>query len=287
MQLEDWNDLRFILAAHREGSLTGAARALRVDQTTVSRRLRALQKRAGFALFERLRGGVLLTPAGAAFVEAAEEMERKIHDLERRTLGAEPPLEGALRITLPEILAAAWVDVFVDFKTQFPGVELTVTALDRIVNITRREADIAIRYVDSPPEHLVGRRVCQLALATFTAPDVADPGALPWIGWEADALTDRVFTTWRAKHDPAGATLIRVDSFHVLVEAVRRGLGRGILPCGAADRMQGLKRASGPDFQMPLWLLTHEDLRKVPRVRALLDHLSAWFELHRDQLEGR
>ena len=288
MQLDDWNDLKFVLAAHREGTLTGAAKALRVDQTTVSRRLKALQERAGFPLYERLRGGILWTPAGEAFVAAAAEMERKLHDLERHTLGEEPALSGSLRITLPEVLAASWIEVFADFSAEYPGIELTVVADDHILNITRREADIAIRYTANPPEHLVGRKVARMALAPYVGANVPVGTQLPWGHWDEGTIASRTVGAWIDKHDPDSTNLFRVDSFFVLVEAVRAGRVRAVLPCGCADLDPRMRRDGDPDpaFTSDLWLLTHENLRRVPRVRALLDHLGAWFEANQALMEG-
>ena len=287
MAFDDWSDLRFVLAVHRHGSLTAAATALGVNQTTVSRRLRSLEQRTGVTVFERLRDGVLFTPAGSVVVQTAEQIEQAILGLERQTLGENTPLTGTLRVTLPEVLAAAWVHAFTSFTSQYPEVELVIRASDDLLSVTRREADIAVRTGPNPPQHLVGRRIARMALASYTGIDVPEGTPLPWIGWETGSTANAVLQQWRSLHSDASPVALRVDRFHVLVEALRRGHGQGLLPCGCADGWAGLRRNSAPHrtLRPELWLLTHPDLKRVPRVRALMDHLGNWLTERRERID--
>lgn len=283
--MEDWNDLRFVLAAHRAGSVTEAARAMRVDPTTVSRRLRLLQERAGYVLFEQLRGGVRFTPAGLRLVAVAERIEQQLFDLDRHAAGEGAPLEGRLVVTLPEVLATAWVDCFTDFARTHPGIELVIGADDGVRNLSRREADVAVRWVDQPSGALVGRRVCRAAICAYGA---SDDAGLPWVRWPVGSMAEVATTAWRGAHAPEGRDWLEVDSMLVAVALATRGEAQIVLPCAAGDLLPGLRRMASPDAELGawLWLLTHEELRSVPRVRAMLDHLDGWLSQRRGLLEG-
>ncbi len=290
MHIDRWDDLRFVLAAAREGSLTAAARALNVDQSTVTRRLTALQDELGRRLFERLRGGIQWTPAGEAVAKAAEDLESRVFGLERDLTGDLPDVAGPVRLTAPELLVVPWMARFVELVKDNPGLELDLIGGDDFRNLTRREADVALRFTAKPPEHLVGRRLAKLAGCVYAAPSLADQDVLtmPWVGWDlSDApvsTTDRV----RKRLGANGPYVMRVNSYGLWVEAGLKGAGALTLPCIYGDAQPGLERRSDPwMLDGDLWVLTHPDLRRSPRVRRVMDVLSAFAASQRDALAGK
>lgn len=289
MKLDDYNDLRFVLAAARAGTLTGAAGQLKVDQTTVTRRLRALEKRLGVKVFDRLRGGITLTPAGDSCVRAAEAFEQQIHDLERELSGEDPNLAGPLRLTLPELFASAWVDELAAFAEAHPTVRLEIVADNTIRSLSRGEADVAVRVIHTPAEHLVGRRLSGMALCIYAATALAETPVetIPWVEWDPAESEGSVIGRTREKLGATGPTRLYVNSYLVLLEAVRRGVGGCVLPCVLGDREPALARVTEPwRVEQSLWLLTHPDLKKSPRIRVLVDRLTDHLLAERPILEG-
>lgn len=289
MKLDDYNDLRFVLAAARAGTLTGAAARLKVDQTTVTRRLRALEDRLGVKVFERLRGGITLTPAGDSCVRAAEALEQQVHDLERELSGEDPNLAGPLRLTLPELFASAWLDELAAFAMAHPTVRLEVVADNTIRSLSRGEADVAVRVIHTPADHLVGRRLSGMALCIYASEALARTPVetVPWIEWDPAESEGSVIGRTRERFGAAGPTRLYVNTYLVMMEAVRRGVGACVLPCVLGDREPTLARVTEPwRVEQSLWLLTHPDLKKSPRIRILVDRLTDHLLAERPILEG-
>ncbi len=282
MQIENWTDLRFVLALHRGGTLTGAAALLGVDQTTVTRRLRAIERTAGSELYEQLRGGARFTRIGAELVAAAERVEAEMLELEARIFGGQTHLEGPVRITLPTLLAVALMEDFHRFTERHPGIELEVVAADQVQSLSKREADIAVRAGPAMqvPEHLVGRKVCPLFMSVFGASSVRERPweQRSWIGWVEShpgwtALTEAYRT--RYGNGPLG---MKVNSPWAAVEAARAGGGVVALLCGCPPLTRGLVPLTEPEPAGEVWVLTHPELRRSPRIRAALDYLYEVFE---------
>jgi len=289
--MESWDDLRFVAAVVRAGTLTGAAAALGVNQTTVTRRLQQLEQRSGARLFDRLRGGVALTPAGEDVARVAGIVEAELHALDARLEGR--GLAGRLAITTVDFLASLWMEDLLAFGRANPGLELVLTTGYSAASLTRREADVAIRMSPSPPEHLVGRRHAEMLFAVYGSHGLVDEqegtpdyGRYPWLSWELgiSSPTDR----WLAEAHPEARVVLRVDRIRFLLDALHAGVGITILPCVLGDRHGELRRVG--DYFLGgthLWVLTHEELRAAPRVRALFDAVGGWIARDRDLLEGR
>ncbi|MEO1272766.1 MAG: LysR family transcriptional regulator [Myxococcota bacterium] len=287
MEIDDWDDLRYLLTVAREGTLAAAAELLRVNPTTVSRRIKALQERSGSILFERLRGGVTLTEAGAAMLETAEQIEAVVHDLERRAAGKSLDLAGPIRLTIAELLGAAYMADLWAFAQDHPQITLEIKTSDSLLSLTRREADVALRVTDAPAEHLVGRRLAPIALAVYVAPRWRDtPHAdIPWIGW--DPLEVELSTLEPFRRNMGGSYVVWADSYMVMMEAMRHGVGASVLPCIVGDREPKLLRLTPPSpMAQHLWVLTHDDLRHSPRVKALMGHLTRVIASTADALVG-
>lgn len=277
----DWDDLRLVLAVARGGSLSAAARWLGVNHSTVFRRLAALEAQLGVRLFERLPEGYRPSAAGADLTAAAERVEAEMQALDRRLAGRDARLAGSLRLTAPDdVVETLLMDPLGRFLTAYPEVRLEVVVDNRMLSLTRREADVALRPTLEPPEVLVGRRVAPLGSAVYGAPDLAAAARdrplaeLPWVGWDEGSGPAAV-TRWIADHVPVEAIRWRGNSLLNQASACRLGLGLAILPCFLGDAGGDLERISGPEdaWNTDLWLLTHPDLRATARVRALMDFL--------------
>ena len=287
----DWDDLKYFLATARKGSIRAAAETLGVNHSTVSRRLAGFEDKLGVRLFERMPGGYLTTQAGEDMVRSAERIEDEIAALDRRIAGRDTSLTGLLRVTVP----GPWpfMQDIAAFAHANPGIELEVAGTTDIANLTRREADVAVRFSNDPPGHLVGRRLLQYAVAVYASPGyLADhdmqrsPAAVNWIGWN-DPVPDPQWV--RESAFPKSPARHRLDDLSLQVQAAKAGLGISILPCFIADNEPGLVRVP-PGDTLPgrdLWLLTHEDLRYTARVRKFIDFMADAILKRRDLFEGR
>lgn len=290
---ENWDDLRMFLAIARAESLSGAARTLGVNHSTVFRRIGAFEEKLGVRLFERLPSGYLLTHAGEEMYEGALRVEDEISGLSRKVSGQDLRLSGTVRVTTVDMLAL-WLLPwhFAAFRRAYPGIELEIAVSNAALNLTKREADVALRVGNEPPESLVGRRVGRLVFAIYGSSDyrarrtAEDLGSHDWIGLDSDhAPLARRF----ARFLPEVRPVYRANSVAAAVALAKGGIGLAPLPCGLADMEPDLVRI-GPlpeDFTLDLWLLTHEDLRRTARIRAILDFLAERLGHCADLLEGR
>jgi DNA-binding transcriptional LysR family regulator len=295
MQIRDWDDLRVFLAVAREGSLASAARALRVDHATVSRRIRALEERVGARLFDRIPGAWTPTAAGEEMRAVALRVETDVQSLDRSVAGSDARLTGPLRVALSDVAGYAFADALAAFSRAQPGIEIQVTASNLPSDLSRREADVAIRATNAPPEHLVGRRLGTVAVSAYLARDLAlgahgeaDLARLPWIGWDTERAGAGAGSRWLGENVPDARIVARFDSMLLAHFAARAGLGAAMLPCVVADREPALRRVV-PDLVVPtttLWLITHAQLRASARVRAFLDFLPPYVRALRNLMEG-
>ncbi len=279
-----WDDLRFLLHVQRAGTYSQAARDLGVTHTTVSRRLHALQEAVGTRLFDTLPEGISLTAAADPLVDSARRMEEAMHDAVRGALGHDASLRGEIHCTTVPTIAEELVDVLRDFTRAYPAIELEVATTGLPLDLTRREADVAIRATNNPPEHLVGRRVARMELAIFAAdsllaqhPQDVPLESLPWLAWtEASraVLTER----WMKRYVPDARIALRLDTLYAFRAALAAGVGIGFLPLWFAQRREPPLRQIAPiqeGFGMDIWVLTHPDLRRTARIRAFMDHMAA------------
>lgn len=280
----DWESLRTVLAVARAGSLAGAARALDVRHSTIFRRIEDVERRLGQRLFERDRGGWQPNELGEAAAEAARAMEEAALGAERRLLGADGRLEGTVRLATSELIGGYLLTPLLDeFLTAHPGVELEMDVSNRNLDLTRREADIAVRATSSPPEALVGRKLATMTYAVYASTRLLPRGgkapdleALPWIGFD-ERLAHLLVAKWFANVLPNVRPRLRIDSLSTILRAAVAGTGAAVLPVFAASQEKSLVRVTDvvPDVQMELWLLAHPDMRGNARIRALVDHLAA------------
>lgn len=282
----DWDDLRFALALARAGNLAKAARSLGVAHTTVARRISAFEDALGAQLFDRVGGDCTPTPVGKDLVETATEIEAKVNAFERRLSSRDAELEGDVTIATTEPLAAKLTEHVLAFGRLHPSIRVRIHATNASVDLAKREADIALRVTPAPPESLVGRKLANVAFAVFgTKGSSRDDSA--WVVFDA-SLAATSQGKWESENVPADRVTLRTNSRIVFVEAVTAGAGIGVLPCGVATQLPNLVQLGEtiPALSLPLWILTHPDLKDTPRVRALMDFLVSVFEREKPLLEG-
>lgn len=291
----DWDDLRVVLAVARAGSLSGAARYLRVTHSTVFRRLAVVEQALGVRFFDRFRDGYAATPAGEAVALLAARLADEIAELERRLSGQDMRPSGPVRIATSSTIWPLVCGHLPEFRNRHPEIVPEFTISNTMANLTRREADIAIRPVSEAPEPLVARRVCGIAHALYASSDypirkdAADLTGQDWIGLE-DTETPTVIGRWLRQHVSPDNMVLTVDALPALHDAARAGLGLAVLPCYLGDTDEKLCRVAVTPPDLPLsalWLLTHEDLRRTARVRAAMDFFAVALTRHRALLEGK
>jgi len=275
MQAMNWNDLRYLLAVSRTGTLAEAARRLRVDQTTVARRLAAAERVLGARLFERIDGSLRPTRAGEAAIVQAARVEQEVEALERGVTGIDAEVAGSVRLTaVPVLVNRLLVPASAELNTQYPGLRLELIADSRNASLTRREADVAVRLARTESGRAVlARRLGHVAYAVYGPR--RKTRALPWISYD-ESLGHLPQARWieRERGEEPVAPLAVGDA-EAIMQAVRAGLGKSLLPCFAADADAGLRRLGGDKVVLTreLWLLTHSALRHHARIVAVVDWL--------------
>lgn len=290
----DWDNVRFFLHATRSGSIRAAAGALGVNHATVSRRIAGLEKQLGVRLFEKLPTGYQITSAGEEILTIAEGMEAEALSLERRVYGRDTALSGTLRVTLPQVIATSLLmPDLARFAQEYPGISLQLLTSYEPLNLTKRQADIAIRLAHgSPPEHLYGRKLAGVHRAAYVSREFLEkrgqdqPGTpVRWIIKEEDGPVP----AWAAKSQgKMSKQALVVSDPLVQLAATREGIGASVNFCFIGDREPGLRRLPPGDTRAygDLWILTHGDLRRTPRVQAFMRFAGDAILAKRNLLEG-
>ena len=275
----DWDDYRFFLMVARTPSVRAAAIKLGVSHSTVLRRLDRLEELLGARLFDRNAVGFRLTPAGEDVLQGVHEIEESVQSIDRMVTGRDSSLEGVVRITMPEIFAhpALFPDLAA-LKSQFPNIKLEVDLSYSLVNLGKREADIAIRCTDNPPEDLVGRRIGRLGMAAYATQAYIDKHRPLNPDSTAELIGYGNPDIWHARHGLNHLDVLGFFDNILQVNLVKQGLGIGSLPNLIAEHEPELVRISEPSIQRDIWVLYHTDLRYTSRVRAVRDFLVSSFE---------
>lgn len=296
----EWDDLRYVLAVANAKSLAGAARALGVNHTTVLRRVSAFEKRLGLRLFERLATGYVLTAGGEELIATARHIEDTVTILERTLAGQDLRLSGAVRITTTDTLMGSVLpEILAQFRAAYPGIQLEVAVSNLMLNLSKRDADVAIRPAKDPPETLVGRRVAKVAFAIYAsrayvaqrgkiADKIGDLRKQQWIVPD-DSLAGTSVAQWMRAELPDVEISLRADSLVAMRQAAQAGLGLAALPCYLGDTSPDLHCVHPPVAAMEtaLWILTHDDLRHTARIRAFTEFAASAFARRRPLLEGK
>ena len=296
----EWDDFRLVKIIAEANGLAGAAERLGVNHSTVFRRLGQMEENLGVKLFERHRTGYVLTTAGEEMTALAEQMEENVTSFTRKLAGQAVAPAGELRVTTNDtLLVHLLTPIFARFIKACPEMRLDVVLANQALNLSKRDADVAIRATDDPPETLVGRRVATIAWAIYGRkadfPDVRGPEDVTladlfnrhWVALGDNLATLKVARYVR-EHVAPENIVYKVNTVLGLSEAVEAGTGIGPLPCFIADASPNLVRLSdvNADFAAGLWLLTHPDLRQSARVRAFMDFMAAEITKQKKRIEG-
>lgn len=275
--VDDWESLRFFLEARRTRSLTEAARRLGVEHTTVSRRIGALEAALGVRLFDRTPTGYASTPAADALLPLAERIEEQVLLIERRAAQTTDTISGVVRVATAPMIAAHFVAPALPvLRGRHPGIVVELFAENRQHNLARGEADLAIRLDRPRASGLVTRKLGVLGHAFYAS--VSHPRRSldafrdDFVGYD-ESLAHLAHERWLNEVAPARRVVFRSNALAALVAAMRVGVGVGLLPCFVGDADPGLTRlqsALTPSAR-ELWLVVHGELRRSPRVRAVLD----------------
>lgn len=278
----NWDDLRIFLAVFRSGSVRGAARNLNKTHATVSRHLQSLHDALGSPLLERRKEGQCLTDLGQRILPLAEDIEAKVGKIDRTSFSADIGLAGPVTLSMLESLYLSILAKPVDaFMERYPMISLKIIATDEVSDLASRESDVVVRLTSSPPETAYGKKVAESPLALYASAAYLDdrPKRDRWIAFD-----------WLPARHPLGSarTVATASTMGAAARMIEMGRGIGMLPCYFGDTHSGLIRLTEfePVADLQIWILTHEDLRKNPRVRALMDHLYDAFDALRPLIEG-
>lgn len=281
----DWNSLRLVLAVSRAGSLSAAARRMKVDQTTVARRLKALESDLGTALFSRIDGRFLPTEAGERTIAAAEAMEIQASRLQEDLAGSLQHCDGTVRLTAVSILMnRLLIPRLGGLMAQHPRLELETVAESGNLSLSRRETDLAIRFARPQKDIGLCRRLGGLSYSVYKsigsgATTSETPPEAQWITYE-ETHAHLPQARWISKNvENSTIGQLRVNDAESVLEAVKSGLGLALLPDLIASNEAGLQRVTdGPAvLSREVWLLVHPDMRQLPRVQAVIDWLDGLF----------
>ena len=280
-----WDDYRFALKVAEHRTLSGAATDLDVSHPTVYRRLRSLEARLGVRLFERHRDGYTPTQAGEELAAMGRDLEGRFAALEQRLAGRDIAPTGIVRLTVPDTIAEYLLPpILAELRSKHPGIRPEVVVTNQFLPLTQREADIAIRATERVPETLVGRVLGQVDVAAYARRDTkiaendsADVETIPWIGHDG-SLAHLKAARWLNRNVSEKAIVYRANSLLGMLGAARAGIGAALLPRFVGEADPGLRRIAvkTDDLSTPLWLLTHRELRRVPRIRITLDAIAEW-----------
>ncbi|MEM9634657.1 MAG: LysR family transcriptional regulator [Pseudomonadota bacterium] len=281
-QALEWADIPFVLAVCEQGSLSGAARKLGVNHSTVFRRIEGVEARVGVKLFERLSQGYVMTAAGEHFYRNALQLRDGMNTIQRELGGRDLRLEGPLRVTTTDSLIYRLSAVVVEFQQEYPDIELDVICDTRPFDLMQRDADVALRPTSHPPDHWLGRNLLPITFATYAHKDY-------WHAFREKPAEDQrwvvlndklnrtsmgqIMDLHRARETPVTTANTMMSVFNL----VRSGLGLAVMPCYVCATSKDLVRIrDAPSrFNSELWLLAHPDMRRNAKVHAFLEFAAA------------
>lgn len=282
----DWNDLRYFIAVARGGSTLAAGREQRVSQTTVARRIAALEAAIGFPLFDKRQAGYALNDAGRELLAHAEQVESHVLALQTAADAQARDISGTVRLTAEEIFAMTLLPPLLrELHEQQPNVRIELDTTASLRDLGAGEADVALRSASKPQASgMVGRRLCRDDWTLYCSRDYAQRHGVPRsaedlkshaiVGGGAGGLW-RAYSNWLKQVGLEDRVAMHHGSSTGLLSAVRSGFGIAALPCIVADCDPDLIQCLPPpkDHKRAMWLLTHERVRRTPRVRLVVDFL--------------
>ncbi len=272
-----WDDLKVLLAVARRQSLVAAANQLKVNETTVGRRLRGLEDALGSPLFLRRKGRLIPSELCERLLEHAERIEGEAMAMQRRAQGRNDAPVGCVRVSSqPWLVRFLLLPLLADFTRLQPQIELDLIGSTRRRNLHRREADLELRFEAGPLTDEICLPVASLSYSLYGPADARD-GEAPWLGFGDDIPEMTVATGhwYDANLSPVEQARLRFNDAGLMYEAIRLGLGKGLIPDHIAAEDAGLRRLSGPAAEIwrTLRILVHKDVATIPRVALVIDWL--------------
>jgi DNA-binding transcriptional LysR family regulator len=277
----DWNDL----AVCRAGTLAGAARSLRVRHSTVGRRVEALEAALGVSLFMRAPDGFVLTEAGSEIVPLAEAAERAVVAVERRVAGGDRRVDGIVRVTTSEAFSGFLVRSLSELRMQHPTLIVEVLSGNASLDLAHREADLAIRFVETTDADLICRRLSDIGWSLYasesylaragTPESPADLGRHEVISFD-ETMARNPGAIWLEEHKAGARVVLRCNSLVSALNASIAGMGVTVLPCFLAEAEPTLRRLTDEVLATrAIWMVFHPDVAQIRRVRTVIDFVSA------------
>ena len=284
----NWNDLRYLLAVARAGSTLAAAKALGTSQSTVHRRLTLLEERIGRQLVRRHATGYRLTELGEHLLPYAERAEEAMGAFERQALASDKDLSGTVRVTCASTLADRLANSpLIDaFHARRPGIQVELMISDRPLDLSKGEADIAIRLGEPLDSALIGRKIAKVRWAVYASQSYIERHGRPErpqdiehhivVAYDGE-IAHYAAARWLRSVAPQARVAARSDNWPGYLLAVKSAAGLGLLPIHHGDRDRELIRLMDidPELASHFWLLMHRDMRRTPRVRAFFDFVVA------------
>ena len=283
----NWDDLRFFLALAREGTVSGAGRALAVKHTTVARRIAALEKQLDSRLFDRLPGGYAMTQVAENLYPHALSMEELVQAADREVFGMDTQLSGTLKLTASsDVFTRLIIPKLHQFTDKYPSINVELLSSATLADLASRQADIALRLTPKPPEYLIGREILPLRHGVYASSKYLKTkrSTQNLILWEQGHDTPE----WVSDHFPGARVVARTNEIMTMVDAVKNHMGMARMPCYIADAEPNLRRldvALTPS-NWGVWVLSHVDLRSTARVRVCREFLISIIHQQRELIEG-
>jgi DNA-binding transcriptional LysR family regulator len=295
----DWNDLRYFLAVARHGSSLAAARALKMNQSTVQRRLTELERRIGRPLVKRHPTGYRLSELGEEMLPYAERVEQAALAFEQQLEASRRNLAGTIRVACPEpiVYRITQSALLERFQARYPELRIEFVMSDKYVDLSRGEADVALRSGDTDDGDLVGRKIADSLWAVYASRRYIEQHGKPErvedlnrhlvVGFD-DTMAKHRAAQWLSRVVPNARVIARNNSVLGLVYAVKSGIGLAPLPTALGDAEEDLVRVLGPIPELArIWrILAHPDARRTPRVSAFFDFINEEIEALRPILTG-
>lgn len=291
--MQNWDELRYFLSVARGGSFSAAAESLSVNSSTVGRRIDQLEENLKCKLFDRYRYGMNLTPDGRRLLDHVQQMEKSAQNLEQVIAGADDALNGQVRISVTDGLGSFWLTPnLVGFQQSYPQIGLELMSESHFVDLAKREADIAIRMTTPQESGLVVRKVGMVHFHVFAAPSYIDHYGEPqsWADLQGHKLVDyrgyresKALSLWQETVKNHEQVVFQTNSAMSFVSALRAGMGMGMLPRFYRHAVSDLIELPLPTdlFEMPIYLVTHEETRQTARIQAVKDYIEGLFDRDR------
>lgn len=288
----EWNDVQIFLALIRAGSVRAAGKKLAISHATVARRIDAFEKRLGVSLFNRLKTGYELTKAGEDLIAAAENVEAELHTIQRKLVGQDKKLAGTIRVTTTEMVASNLLMPDLSrFMTTYPHTKIEVIETYQPLDLSRREADIALRIGNKPPDNLIARKLTAFSVAEYASKfyienhDLDDPQSASRISSIDLDPRPMEFNHSRFNHLPVRGYF---NTIGLQMEAAKLSVGIAKLPCFLAEQDPNLVRVSAKSRldDHCLWMLRHPDTRATSRLRVFSEFIVESINKYKEKLES-